>query len=134
MYLRDLFFIMIFATAVFTGLSIFVTDFFKNGGKDIQMPEFGYLNVVSQRAKEIENTLKSSQVSIAFLDVPFAILSGVYQVFRLILDGMASLYFSFRNTVAVYLNLPSWFVDVITTAIMIFVVFEIVSAVAKYKA
>ena len=133
MYLRDLFFIMIFATAVFTGLSVFVTDFFKKGGKDIQMPEFGYLNIVSERAKEIENTLKSSQISVTFIDIPFAILSGVYQVFRLILDGMSSLYFSFRNTIAIYLNLPVWFVDTITAAILIFVVFEIVSAVTKYK-
>jgi hypothetical protein len=133
MLLRDLFFIMIFATVVFTGLSIFITDFAKGVGMDVQMPEFNHLNTVSERAKELENTLKSSQISVTFLDVPFAILSGVYQVFRLILDGMSNLYFSLRNVVAIYLNLPTWFVDAIVGSVLIFVIFEIVSAVTKYK-
>jgi hypothetical protein len=125
---------MIFATVVFTGMSIFISDFLKRGGKDVQMPELNYLKTVSERASELENTLKSTQISVAFLDVPFAILSGVYQVFRLILDGMTTLYFSLRNTIAIYLGLPSWFVDAIIGAISIFVMFEIISAVTKYRA
>ena len=131
MLLRDLFFIMIFATAIFTGLSIFISDLAKKTGNDVQMPELNYLNQVSQRVQELENTLKTSQISVTFIDVPFAILSGVYQVFRLILDGMATLYFSLRNTIALYLGLPKWFVDTIVASITIFVVFEIVSAVVK---
>jgi len=133
MLLRDLFFILIFVTVSFTGLSIFITDFFKRGGKDIQMPELGYLNQVSQRAQEIENTLKTNQISIPLIDIPMAVLSGIFQVFRLIIDGISSLYFTFRNTIAFYLNLPAWLVDAINASILIFVLFEIVSAVLKYK-
>jgi hypothetical protein len=133
MYLRDIFFIMIFVTVVFTGMSIFISDFLKKGGKDIQMPELNYLKTVSERANEIENTIKSTQTSFSILDIPFAVLSGIYQVFRLILDGMATLYLSLRNTIAIYLGLPSWFVDAIVGAISIFVLFEIISIVTKQR-
>ena len=134
MYLRDIFFVMIFVTVVFTGMSIFISDFLKKGGKDVQMPELNYLKTVSERANEIENTIKSSQTSFSILDIPFAVLSGIYQVFRLILDGMATLYLSLRNNIAIYLGLPAWFVDAIVGAISIFVVFEIISIVTKYRA
>ncbi len=133
MLLRDLFFIMIFVTVVFTGMSIFISDVFKRGGKSVNMPELNYLNTVSERAQEIENTIKSSQTSFSLLDIPFAVLSGIYQVFRLILEGMANLYFSLRNTIAFYLGLPAWFVDAVVGAISIFVVFEIISIVTKYR-
>jgi hypothetical protein len=134
MGLREVFFVMIFVTVVFTGMSIFISDFLKRGGKDVQMPELNYLKTVSERANEIENTLKSSQTSFSLLDIPFAVLSGIYQVFRLILDGMATLYLSLRNTIAIYLGLPAWFIDAVVGAISIFVVFEIISIVTKYRA
>ena len=125
---------MIFVTVVFTGMSIFISDFLKRGGKDVQMPELNYINTVSERANEIEKTIKTSQTSFSLLDIPFAVLSGIYQVFRLIIDGMATLYLSLRNTIALYFGLPKWFVDAIVGAISIFVVFEIISIVTKYRA
>ena len=133
MYLRDLFFMLLLVTVVFTGLSIFITDFFKRGGKNVQIPELEYLNIVSNRTKELEKTFKEGSFSITFIDLPFAILSGIYQIFKLIIDAMSGLYLTFRNTVSVYLNLPAWFVDIISVSVSIFVLFEIISAVMKYR-
>ena len=133
MYLRDLFFMLLLVTVVFTGLSIFITDFFKRGGKNVQIPELEYLNVVSNRTKELEKTFKGGSFSITFIDLPFAILNGIYQIFKLIIDTMSGLYLTFRNTVSAYLNLPAWFVDVISVSVSIFVLFEIISAVMKYR-
>jgi len=88
---------------------------------------------ISNMSSDLETQLRRSQISIPIVDVPFAIVQGVYTIMKLLLVGVPDLWFSFINSLAISLGIPSWATAGIMVLLILGVIFEIIAVIMRYK-
>lgn len=132
--LRNLLITLLLFSAVIIGISNFSADLAKKYGVTIQdVSGMSSIEKIQNETKDLEQTLRSSQITGTFLDVPLTVLSGAYQVFKLILVSFTEIWSGFMHSVARYLFLPEWFISVVIAVVAITIIFEIISVISKYK-
>ena len=134
MELRNLLIVLLLFSGIVIGLSNFAGNLAKNYGSSVEdLSKLGPIQRIQEEASNLEQSLRSTQITGTFLDVPLTILSGVYSIFKLILVSFIDIWAGFIGSISSYLMLPEWFVGIVIAIISIIVIFEIISIVAKYK-
>lgn len=132
--LRNLLITLLLFSGIIIGLSTFMGDLANKYNSNIEnLAGLSSIQKIQGETQQLEQTLRSSQITGTFLDVPITILSGVYQVFKLILVSFVEIWSGFMNSIASYLFLPSWFISIVIAIITIIIIFEIISVISKYK-
>jgi hypothetical protein len=134
MQVRDLLITVLFFSGIIIGLSAFMGDLANKYSSNIEdLSKLSSVQKIQQESKNLEEALRSTQITGTFLDIPITILSGVYSIFKLMMVSFIEIWSGFLNSIASYLFLPSWFVGILISLIVIFLLFEIISAILKYR-
>jgi len=134
MQLRDLLLTLLLFSGIIIGLTTFMGDLANKYSNNIQdLSELSSVQKIQEEAKKLEESLRSAQITGTFLDIPLTVLSGAYQLFKLIITSFTQIWSGFINNIASYLFLPTWFIAIIIASVVIFILFEIISAIMKYK-
>jgi hypothetical protein len=134
MQVRDLLITVLLFSGIIIGLSAFMGDLANKYSSNIEdLSKLSSVQKIQQESKNLEEALRSTQITGTFLDIPITILSGVYSIFKLMMVSFIEIWSGFLNSIASYLFLPSWFVGILISLIVIFLLFEIISAILKYR-
>jgi hypothetical protein len=134
MQIRDLLITILLFSGVVVGISVFMGDLTKKYSSNIEdLSNMSSVQTIQEETKHLEEALRNTQITGTFLDIPITILSGVYSIFKLMMVSFIEIWNDFINSIARYLFLPSWFIGILISLIIIFLIFEIISAVLKYK-
>ncbi len=127
--IRGLLISLLLFTAVLTGVGIFMSNLI---GENVQ--NITTVNRINSEVKTLEESVRGSQVTgLAFVDVPLMIVSGIFNALKLAIVSVTSLWIDFIHGIKTYLFLPDWFTQIIIAIISIVVLFEIISAIVKYR-
>jgi len=134
MLLRNLLITLLLFSGIIVGLSTFMGDLSKKYSSEIQdLSELTYVQRIEEETKNLEESLRTTQITGTFLDVPLTVLSGVYSIFKLIMVSFVEIWSGFVDSIASYLFLPKWFISIVIGLVVIFIIFEIISAIMKYR-
>jgi hypothetical protein len=134
MQVRDLLITLLLFSGIIIGLSTFMGDLANKYSSNIEdLSKLSSVQKIQQESKNLEEALRSTQITGTFLDIPITILSGVYSIFKLMMVSFIEIWGGFLNSIATYLFLPNWFVGILISLIVIFLLFEIISAILKYR-
>ena len=132
--LRNMLITLLLFSGMIIGISGFMMDLAKNYGQSVEdLSQLESIERIQSEAKNLEQSLRSTQITGTFLDVPLTVLSGVYSIFKLILVSFIEIWSGFINSVASYLMLPSWFINILIAIVTVILIFEIISIVSKWR-
>jgi hypothetical protein len=132
--IRDLLITLLLFSGIIIGISTFMSDLAKKYSTNIEdLSQLSSIQKIEEETANLEQTLRNTQITGTFLDIPITILSGVYSIFKLMLVSFVEIWTGFLNSIAIYLFLPKWFISIVVGLVVIFIMFEIISAVMKYR-
>lgn len=120
-------------SGVIIGMTSFYGELFNNYGYTAD--DISYLTVaenITTQTKDIENTLRTSWTGLPIVDETIAFISGALKAVGLMFSTVD------MATITVYalsneLKLPDWVPGIIISAIIIMLVFVVISAYLKHK-
>lgn len=134
MQLRSFLITLLLFSAVIIGVSNFMVDLSNKYSHDVEdLSSLSSVERIQNETKNLEQSLRNTQITGTFLDVPLTVLSGVYSIFKLILVSFIEIWDGFITNISQYLMLPTWFTSILMVIIVIIIIFEVISAVTKYK-
>jgi hypothetical protein len=134
MKIRNLLITLLLFSGIIIGLSTFMGDLANKYSTNIEdLSNLSSVQKIQQESKNLEESLRSTQITGTFLDIPITILSGVYSIFKLMMVSFIEIWNGFLNSISTYLFLPKWFVGILISLVVIFLLFEIISAILKYN-
>ena len=91
----------------------------------------------TQYFKDIENQsaelkAKTSGGQLNVLDVAYIVLTGIYEALKYVFASIGIATNMFGDIAEVF-GVPSWLLSIILVGIILFIAFEIISALTKYK-
>jgi hypothetical protein len=129
---------LIFALLVFSGfmmsISVFITGIGQSSGQPVD--NLSYLSNaqdISVAAGQLENTWSTKITGIALIDAPLVSVLGFIQFIDLVGKLLFSWWFTMINSIVLYLHLPAFFTVVISAGIMLLIIFEIISAIIRWR-
>lgn len=132
--LRELLFALIIFSGVLIGLANFSSDLLSSygvAGEDIT--DLEVTSAVESHVETLKESIENTQLTgVAILDVPLTIASGAYNTLKLLFTS-TNLYLSLLGGISEILPIPGWVITTIMGCLSIFIIFEIVSAIMKYK-
>jgi len=132
--LRDLLASILLFSGILIGLSVFISSLAKSYQVNIDdLSQLSSVKRIEEETKALEEALRSSQITQTPLDLPLIIVKGAYSIFKLILKSFIEIWDGFINSISSYLFLPTWFTSILISLVAIFVIFEIISIIMKYK-
>lgn len=132
--IRDLLITLLLFSGIIIGVSTFMSDLARKYSANIEdLSQLSSIQKIEQETVSLEQALRNTQITGTFLDIPITILSGVYSIFKLMLVSFVEIWTGFLNSIASYLFLPKWFISIVMGLVVIFIMFEIISAVMKYR-
>jgi hypothetical protein len=134
MEIRSLIFALLVFSGFMGGIGIFITGIGQSSGQNVQ--NLSYLNNaqdISNQAAALENVWQTKITGIALLDAPLVMILGFIQFIDLVGKLLFGWWFALINSIVVFLHLPSFFTLMITAGIIILIVFEIISAIIRWR-
>lgn len=132
--LRNILITLLLFSGIIIGLSTFMGDLASKYSSNIEdLSKLSSIQRIQTETENLEQSLRSTQITGTFLDIPITVLSGVYQVFKLILVSFVEIWSGFINSIATYLFLPKWFISIVIGVVIVIIIFEIISVISKYK-
>jgi len=120
--------------AVMIGVSNFTGDLAKKYNTSIDdLSSLAPIQKIQNQTETLDETIQNSKITGTFLDVPFTIVSGIYQALKLVSTSLFSIWDMFTNTIASYLSIPRKYIDIIMAIISVSILFEIISIVMKWR-
>jgi hypothetical protein len=122
-------------SAVITGLSVYYADVSSSSGASTHtsnLTQLSQLNSIQNATYDVEQSLKGQQITGTFLDFPLTVVSGIYNVLKLLLGGVVNIFEVFLDSVILYLHLPAWVKGLAMLAVAITVMFAIMSAALRW--
>jgi len=109
MEIRNMLITLLLFSGIIIGLSTFMGDLAKNYSSNIEdLSKLSSVQRIQEESKNLEESLRTTQISGTFLDIPIIIMSG----FKLIMVSFIEIWSGFINSIASYLFLPSWFIAI----------------------
>lgn len=133
--LRQLVFALIIFSGVIVGMTGFYIDLYDNYSSSAQdISDLEVTAAVDAHVNTLKSSIEDTQVTgITLIDIPFTIASGVYNTFKLLFASIDIYQALMRDFVTAGVPIPGWAIAVVTSSIAAFMVFEIISAIAKWK-
>jgi hypothetical protein len=134
MEIRSLLFALLVFAGFMGGMGVFITGIGTSSGQSVQ--NLSYMNNaqdISVQAAALENTWQTKITGIALIDAPLVAVLGFIQFIDLVGKLLFGWWFVLINQIVLLLHLPSFFSVVITAGIIILIVFEIISAIIRWR-
>jgi len=117
---------------VVTGLSHFTTDWAENLGFSLSnMSYLAPIEDIQREMKNMEESLKSSQITGTWLDIPFTVLSGLTSALKLLGTALINIMYGFISSVAEVLHVPFWVIAFFQAIVMAGIVFALLRIFLK---
>lgn len=134
MELRDLMIILVVFSISIIGINLFMKDFINDYvAVPSELENINFTDKVEYEINKTSNALQSSQITGTPLDIGLFVVTGIYNIFKFFIVDIINIYTYVISQISTYLMLPSWFIGSIIILITLFLIFEIISAIIKWR-
>lgn len=134
MEIRSLILSLLVFGLVVTGLGIFETDLAVKSGHEISdMKVLSQVNEIQNKTNDLRNTFKTKITGVPIIDLPLVMTVGFIQFIGLVSDLLFGWWFNMIINVSSAIGIPSWATTVFLSILVIIILFEIISAIIRWK-
>ena len=130
MEVRKLIFALLIFSFFIIGTSFFLTVIGTSSGQNIQ--DLSVLNISDQivgSTTTLQNTFQTKITGIAIIDAALVTVSGFIQFIGLVFNLLFAWWNLFVNGIFFFLPVPVWVKSIVTGAIVLYILFEVISAI-----
>lgn len=134
MEIRNFLIMLLLFSGIIIGLSIFMSDLASKYNQNIEdLRTLNQITNIEEKAKELREAMQTKITGVPLIDIPFVAIKGFVEFIELVASALFGFWDAFINSIANYLLLPSWFITLVTTIIVIIIIFEVISAIIKWR-
>ncbi|MEM5854214.1 MAG: hypothetical protein QXG39_08515 [Candidatus Aenigmatarchaeota archaeon] len=134
MEIRNFLIMLLLFSGIIVGVSIFMSDLASKYNQNIQdLRTMSKITSIEQKSKELREAMQTKITGIPLIDVPFIAIKGFIEFIDLVASALFNFWDAMINSIASYLLLPTWFVTMVSVIIIIMVIFEVISAIIKWR-
>ncbi|MEM5867544.1 MAG: hypothetical protein QXG39_06460 [Candidatus Aenigmatarchaeota archaeon] len=134
MEIRNFLIMLLLFSGIIVGVSVFISDLASKYNQNIQdLRTMSQITNIEQKSKELREAMQTKITGVPLIDVPFVAIKGFIDFIDLVATSLFVFWDATINSIASYLFLPTWFVSIITAIVIIIIMFEIISAIIKWR-
>jgi hypothetical protein len=99
--------------------------------EDLSNVEF--INETKKESEKIHNVLQQTQITGTPLDIGVFFVVGIYNILKFFINDVINIYTFVVSFISDKLLIPSWISGIFLTLLFIFILFEVISSIVKWK-
>jgi hypothetical protein len=136
MQVRDLIIMILVFSGAIAGISTFMLDLASHNSQSIT--DFSTLNQISaiqNQTKAFDTSMKTQITGIPLVDIPLITIQGFIQFANLVGSSLYGFWYVLFNGISSIIGawLPWWFMPMVGAIVIIIIMFEVLSAIIKWR-